>query len=179
MMIMSRLYYYLVLVFVTGSVISFSPSLVCADRLTKLETEMMALNSRFDDFRDAMNKRFEDLQHNMNKRFDDMNNRFDDMNNRIDDMNKRIDDTNKRIDDMMFWLQFIAGMLVLMIAGLVAQWLMMWKKVFKAEAITEHLKETAVEKDRVIVLQRQEIDLLKDSIAEIRKQLQMPEMASA
>ena len=50
-----------------------------------------------------------------------------------------------------------------MIAGIIAQWLLMWRKLIKIETkVEEHLAET--EKDRLITFQREEIEMLKSRL---------------
>ncbi|MFQ6042238.1 MAG: hypothetical protein ACE5PV_15390, partial [Candidatus Poribacteria bacterium] len=66
--------------------------------------------------------RLEDGQKALNQRIDDMNKRFD-------DMNKRFDDINKRFGDLQFWLQLVFGVVALMLAGLIAHWLLMWRRL--------------------------------------------------
>ena len=141
------------------------------ERLIRLEEGQKALNQRIDELRDslrremiarfaAVDQRFASIDQrfaSIDQRFDDMNKRFDDMNKRFDN---RFDDINKRFDDLQFWLQLVFGAVVLMFAGLIAQWLLMWRRLIKIETkVEEHLAET--EKDRLIALQREEIEMLK------------------
>jgi len=108
------------------------------ERLIRLEVGQKALNQRIDDFRQDTNTRFAAID----KRFDDINNRF---------------------DDLQFWLQLTFGAIVLVIAGIIAQWLLMWRKLIKIETkVEEHLAET--EKDRLITFQREEIEMLKSRL---------------
>ncbi len=82
--------------------------------------------------------RLEEGQKNLEKSLEDfrseMNTRFNDMNTRFSDMNTRFSDVNKRFDDLRFWLQFILGTVVLILGGLVAQWMLFWKRLSQVEA---------------------------------------------
>ena len=49
-----------------------------------------------------------------------------DLSGRFDGVSSRFDDVNRRFDDLQFWLQTFFGAVVV-IGGLVAQWLLMWK----------------------------------------------------
>lgn len=70
---------------------------------------------------------------------------------------------NRRFDDFRFWLPLILGALVLLIGGLIAQWLLMWRRLIRVDtALTHHLADA--EKDRLIAFQREEIQLLKDRL---------------
>jgi len=86
---------------------------------------------------------------------------------RIDDLHRRIDDLradiNRRFDDFRFWLQFILGALVLIMGGLIAQWLMMWRRLIRVDtALTHHMADS--EKDQLLAFQREEIRLLKERL---------------
>jgi len=122
-------------------------------------------NKRIDDLRQDMNQRFGDI----NQRFNDINRRFNDINRRFDDINQRFDDMNQRFDDLRFWLQIALGMLALVIAGLVGQFLLIWRRLVKVELKLEnHLAET--EKDRLIAFQREEIEMLKAQLDKLKVQ---------
>jgi len=134
------------------------------ERLIRLEEGQKALNQRLDstnkridDFRQDTNTRFAELRQDMNERFANLEKSVDE---RFNSVNERFDSINKRFDDLQFWLQLIFGAVVLVLAGLIAQWLLMWRKLIKVEtAVEEHLAET--EKDRLIAFQREEIEMLK------------------
>ncbi len=166
MMNMTNLKIFIISIFfVSITIISFSnpaygeekkPSSI-EETLIRLEEGQKAINQRID----ATNKRIDD----MNKRIDDLR---QDMNSQIgglrQDMNSQIgnlrQNMNERFADLHFWLQIIFGAVVLVIAGLIAQWLLMWQRLIGVETkVKEHLAET--EKDRLIVFQREEIEMLK------------------
>jgi len=95
------------------------------------------------------------------------------LNQRIEDTNRRIDDLrqdmNQRFADLHFWLQIVIAMLALVIAGLIAQFLLVWQRLVRVESkVEEHLAET--EKDRLIVFQRGEIDMLKARLDKLEAQ---------
>lgn len=108
--------------------------------------------------------RLEEGQRSLERRIDDLNQRIGDVNRslgqRIDDLRA---DINRRFDDFQFWLQFILGALVLIIGGLIAQWLMMWQRLIRVDtALTHHLADA--EKDQLLAFQREEIRLLKERL---------------
>lgn len=99
----------------------------------------------------------------LNQRIDDMNQRIDDLIHSID---KRFEGMDKRFGDLQFWLQFIFGVQVLILGGLIAQWLLMWKRIIGTEKILQiHLAEK--EEKELISLQREEISLLKDRLGRL------------
>ncbi len=75
--------------------------------------------------------RLEEGQKNLEKSLEDFRS---EMNTRFNDMNTRFSDVNKRFDDLRFWLQFILGTVVLILGGLVAQWMLFWKRLSQVEA---------------------------------------------
>jgi len=60
---------------------------------------------------------------------------------RINDLrdgnDKRFDAIDKRFDDLQFWLQFILGVVVATLGGMIVQWMVMWKRMSLVEAMTE------------------------------------------
>jgi septal ring factor EnvC (AmiA/AmiB activator) len=158
---------------------AFAQKLNPEARLTRIEqdiavikTELKAVNQRIDDFRADVNKRFEELRADTNKRFEelraDTNKRFEelraDTNKRFGelraDTNKRFDDMNRRFDTLERWLQWIFTSSVLVLLSMVGGGIYLWRKETKTEALLDaHLRET--EKDRLITLQREELELLK------------------
>ena len=86
---------------------------------------------------------------------------------RIEDTNRRIDDLrvdmNQRFGDLMFWLQMTFGAVLVVMGGLIAQWLVMWRRLIRLDILlADHLRET--EKDRLLAFQREEIEVLKQRI---------------
>jgi vacuolar-type H+-ATPase subunit I/STV1 len=129
-------------------------------------------NKRIDDFRADVNKRFEELRADTNKRFEelraDTNKRFEelrtDTNKRFEelrtDTSKRFDDLNRRLDTLERWLQWIFTSSVLVLLSMVGGGVYLWRKETRTETLlADHLRET--EKDRLIALQREELELLK------------------
>lgn len=163
---MTNLKFFIISIFfVSITIISFSnpaygeeekPSSI-EETLIRLEEGQKALSQHLEEGLKALNQRIDDT----NKRIDDTNKRIDDLRQ---DMNSQIgnlrQDMNERFADLHFWLQIIFGAVVLVIAGLIAQWLLMWQRLIGVETkVKEHLAET--EKDRLIVFQREEIEMLK------------------
>ncbi|MFQ6041044.1 MAG: hypothetical protein ACE5PV_09320 [Candidatus Poribacteria bacterium] len=162
-----------VIIIALMSIVSFSAIAVekptIEERLIRLEEGQKRLNQRLED----TNKRIDDLRQEMNQRFGDINQRFGDINQRFEDTNKRIADLqqymNQRFDDLRFWLQIALGMLVLIIAGLVGQFLLIWRRLVKVESkVEDHLAET--EKNRLIAFQREEIEMLKARLDKLEAQ---------
>lgn len=64
--------------------------------------------------------RLEEGQNSLEKRFEDLRSEM-----------------NARFDDLRFWLQFILGTLVLILGGLIAQWMLLWKRLSQVESRVE------------------------------------------
>lgn len=119
---------------------------------------------RLEEGQKRLEQRIQDINSSLNKRIDDVNNRIDDINTRFvelrQDMNQRFDDMNQRIGDLQLWFQIAAGILLAILAGLIAHIIWIWKRLTKVETrVNGHLAET--EKDRLIVSYREEIEELK------------------
>jgi hypothetical protein len=145
----------MVLIFIVSIVATAAEKPAIEERLIRLEEGQKMLLQRVED----TNKRIEDT----NKRIDDLR---QDMNQRFDDMNRRFDE---RFDDLHFWLQIVLGLLALVIAGFVAQFLLLWQRLVRVESkVEDHLAET--EKDRLIIFQREEIEMLKARLDKLEAQ---------
>ncbi len=88
-------------------------------RLARIEANQLNLEKRFDDLRLYMDKRFEGVDQ------------------RFESIDKRFEAIDKRFDDLRFWLQFILGAMVLMLGAVIAQWMLVWRKVDRIEARVE------------------------------------------
>ncbi|MDZ7261757.1 MAG: hypothetical protein ONB05_06605, partial [candidate division KSB1 bacterium] len=102
------------------------------ERLVRIEANQQNLEKRLEDFRSEINKRFEAID-------------------------KRFEAVDKRFDDLRFWLQFILGAMVLMIGAIVAQWMLVWRKVDRIEARVE---------ERIVIGYREE------EIRELKRRLE-------
>lgn len=78
--------------------------------------------------------RIEANQVNLEKRLDE---RFNFIDQRFESMDKRFEAVDKRFDDLRFWLQFILGAMILMLGAVIAQWMLVWRKVDRIEARVE------------------------------------------
>ena len=105
------------------------------ERLVRLEEGQKALAQRSDD----TNQRIDDLRADMNSRFTDM----------------RVD-MNSRFDDLLFWIQMLFGLVAVVIAGLVAQWLLIWQRLIRLET-TVHDQLQVTQRDQLVVQLRQEL----------------------
>lgn len=56
---------------------------------------------------------------------------------RFEFIDQRFEAVDKRFDDLRFWLQFILGAMVLTLAAVIAQWMLVWRKVDRIEARVE------------------------------------------
>jgi len=166
---MTNLKIFIIAIFFLSIIISFSnpaygeeknPSSI-EETLIRLEEGQKALSQRLEDGLKTLNQRIDDT----NKRIDDLR---QDMNSQIGSLRQDIytqvgnlrEDMNERFADLNFWLQITFGAVVLVIAGLIAQWLLMWKRLIRVDTkVEEHLAET--EKDRLIAFQHEEIEMLK------------------
>jgi len=144
----------LMLIVVLGwTFIAFAQSPSVETRLIRLEEGQKSLDKRFDD----LNMRLSDLRSEMNTRFAELR----------EDMNKRFEAQDKRFDTLTFWFQLIMGALVVIIGGLVGQWLFLWRRVIHVESVVEgHLKET--EKDLLLGYYRKELDELKHEVNKLK-----------
>jgi len=152
------------------------------ERLIRLEEGQKRLGQRIEDINGSLNKRIDNVNNSLSKRIDDTNKRIDDLrkemntrfselrqdmnkgferiNQRFEDMNQRFGDMNQRIGDLQLWFQIAAGILLAVLAGLIAHIIWIWKRLTKVETrVNGHLAET--EKDRLIVSYREEIEELK------------------
>jgi len=130
------------------------------ERLIRLEEGQTRLAQRIEDMNNSLNKRIDDV----NKRIDDVNGRIDDINTRFaelrQDMNQRFEDMNQRIDDLYLLSQIAVGVLAVVLAGLIAHIIWIWKRLTEIETkVKDHLSEA--EKDRLIASYREEIEKLK------------------
>ena len=73
------------------------------------------------------------MRREMIARFAAVDQRFASIDQHFASIDQRFDDINKRFDDLQFWLQLVFGAVVLMFAGLIAQWLLMWRRLIKIE----------------------------------------------
>jgi len=96
------------------------------------------------------------LEKRMDERFEAIDKRFEAIDKRFEDIDKRFEDINKRFDDLRFWLQFILGAMVLILGAVIAQWMLVWRKVDRIEARVE---------ERIIIGYRvEEMEHLKNRI---------------
>ncbi|MBI4778821.1 hypothetical protein HY792_07895 [Candidatus Desantisbacteria bacterium] len=126
-----------------------SPSGSIEVRLTKIEL-------RLDSIEQQMNQRFVAMERSMDQRFAAMERSID-----------------RRFADMMFWLQIIFSTMVIGIGSLIVQWFIMWKKIIWCDTRLEtHLKlPENPEKDKLIDVQREEIDVLKGLLNDFQQRL--------
>ncbi|MDI6791338.1 MAG: hypothetical protein QME81_00500 [bacterium] len=115
-----------------------------------LDQRMIRLEIMLEERFKAIDQRFEAID----QRFEAIDQRFEAVNQRIDDMKSSV---NQRFDDLRFWLQTIIGVLALILGGMAAQWILMWRRLVKVEAVQEehqkvHVKEE--ESNRLVELIR-------------------------
>jgi uncharacterized protein YlxW (UPF0749 family) len=112
--------------------------------------------------------RLEEGQKSLDKRFDDLNTRVSDLRSEVNTRFAELrEDMNKRFDTMEFWFQLVMGTLVLIIGGLVSQWLFLWRRVIRVEtSFDDHLKET--EKDMLLGFYRKELEELKQEVNRLK-----------
>lgn len=133
------------------------------ERLIRLEEGQKALNQRIDDLIISIDRRFEAVD----KRFEAVDKKFDDLtnsvNNRFEDINRRLDDVNST---MRFWFQTMTIILIAILSGIIAQIILFWRRLVTVEiTVKDHLAET--EKDKVIILYREEMDTVKKRLARL------------
>jgi hypothetical protein len=135
------------------TIVAFGQSPSVEARLIRLEEGQKSLDKRFDD----LNARLGDLRSEMNTRFAELR----------EDMNKRFEAQDKRFDTLEFWFQLIMGALVVIIGGLISQWVFLWRRVVHVETVVEgHLKET--EKDLLLGYYRKELEELKHEVNKLK-----------
>jgi cell division protein FtsB len=141
-----RLIKLLIIALLCGSATAFGQASSTEARLIRLEEGQKSLDKRFDD----LNTRLGDLRSEMNTRFTELR-----------------EDVNTRFDTMEFWFQLVMGTLVLIIGGLVSQWLFLWRRVIQIETVVDkHLKET--EKDVLLGFYRKELEELKQEVNKLK-----------
>lgn len=96
----------------------------------------------------SLQQQSDQLREEMNQRFKVVDQRFDDMNRRIDD---RFDDMNRRFDDLMALIQILIGALVLVLGGMLAWLIAIWRRLVRVE-----------ERQRAFETQDDEIKFLKE-----------------
>ncbi|MDZ7260858.1 MAG: hypothetical protein ONB05_01885 [candidate division KSB1 bacterium] len=69
---------------------------------------------------EAVDKRIDDLRTDTNTRFGELRS-----------------DMNRRFEIMQFWLQLVFGAILVILGGLVSQWLLIWKRLIKVEATVQ------------------------------------------
>jgi len=154
-------------VFSVNAVNSSDKPAAIEEKLIRLEESQKALVQRIEDINNSLNKRIDDLREETSTGFanlrQDMDQRFEGVNQKFESMNQRFEGINQRFEDLYFWLQIIITLLIAIIAGLIAQFLWIWRRLVKVETqVEEHLAET--EKDRLISSYREEIEKLKARI---------------
>lgn len=107
------------------------------ERLARIEINLSNLDKRLDDLRLYMDKRFEGVD-------------------------QRFESIDKRFDDLRFWLQFILGAMILILGAVLAQWMLVWRKVDRIEARVE---------ERIVIGDRIE------EMEELKKRLERVEAA--
>jgi len=71
---------------------------------------------------------------NLEKRLDE---HFEFIDQRFEAVDRRFEAVDKRFDDLRFWLQFILGAMILTLGAVIAQWMLVWRKVDRIEARVE------------------------------------------
>ncbi len=133
---MKRFRYLLVLSFIFGIIQYANAQKSIEDRLSNLEKGQI----RLEEGQKALNQRIDDLNQRVEEGQKALNQRIDDLNQRVEDLRGYID---KRFSDLNMWLQFIFGAMVCVIAGLVTQWIFMWRKISQLDTVLAmHLKES-------------------------------------
>ncbi|MFH1859971.1 MAG: hypothetical protein ABH870_03015 [bacterium] len=121
-------------------------------RLAKIEARLDSIEQQMEQRFAAMNQQFVAMEKSMDQRFAD------------------IQRSIQRFVDMMFWLQIILSAMVIGIGSLIVQWFIMWKKIIWCDTrLEQHLKSP--EKDRLIDVQREEIDVLKNLLGDLQQRL--------
>ncbi|MDZ7261577.1 MAG: hypothetical protein ONB05_05665 [candidate division KSB1 bacterium] len=83
-------------------------------------------------------------------------------------MNNRFENVNNRFDDVMTWLQIMTAVLGLVLTGIFATLLVMWRKVVTVESF---VKETFrfEERERAMIFQDERIRRLEEEVRAIRE----------
>ena len=138
------------------------PGLVNSQELKKSSIEERLI--RIEASQQNLEKRFDDLGLYIDRRFEGVDKRFESVDNQIISLDKRFEAIDKRFDDLRYWLQFILGAMVLMLGAIIAQWMLVWRKVDRIEASVE---------GRIVIGYREE------EIREMRKRIETLEAALA
>lgn len=130
-----------------------SPSGSVEVRLAKIEARLDSLEQQINKQFAAMEQRFIAMEKSTDQRFAAMERSID-----------------RRFADMMFWLQIIFSTMVIGIGSLIVQWFIMWKKIIWCDTrLEQHLK--CPDKDKLIDVQKEEIDILKGLINDFQQRL--------
>jgi len=149
----------MLLIIFSWPIVALAQSSSSEARLIRLEEGQKSLDKRFDDLNTRFDTRLGDLRTEMNTRFTELR----------ADMNTRFEAQDKRFDTLTFWFQLIMGALIVIIGGLVSQWLFLWRRVIHVETVVEgHLKET--EKDLLLGYYRKELEELKSEVNKLKTQ---------
>ena len=115
-----------------------------------------------DDLKQSTQQQIADLRRDMNQRFEQVDQRFADlrrdMDQRFEQVDRRFDDMNRRFDDVMRLLQILIGALVLVLGGMLAWLIAIWRRLVRVE-----------ERQRTFETQDDEIKFLKESYGRLQE----------
>lgn len=127
------------------------------ESLAELKTGQQALQQQINDLKQSTQQQINDLKQSTQQQIDDLRR---EMNQRFDDMNRRFDDMNRRFDDVMTLLQILAGALVLVLGGMLAWLVAIWRRLVRVE-----------ERQRAFETQDDEIKFLKENYSRLHEML--------
>lgn len=109
------------------------------ESLAELKAGQHSLQQQMDDLKQSTQQQIDTLRQEMNRRFDDMNRRF---------------------DDVMTLLQILTGALVLVLGGMLAWLVAIWRRLVRVE-----------ERQRAFETQDDEIKFLKENYSRLHDML--------
>jgi ribosome recycling factor len=132
------------------------------ESLAELKAGQQTLQQQITDLKESTQRQTSDFRQDTQRQINDlrqeMNIRFDDMSRRFDDMSRRFDDLNRRFDDVTTLLQLLIGALVVVLGGMLAWLIAIWRRLARVE-----------ERQKAFETQDDEIKFLKESIGRLHE----------
>jgi len=120
------------------------------ESLAELKTGQQALQQQINDLKQSTQQQINDLKQSTQQQIDDLRR----------EMNQRFDDMNRRFDDLMRLLQILTGALVLVLGGMLAWLVAIWRRLVRVE-----------ERQRAFETQDDEIKFLKENYSRLHEML--------
>lgn len=128
------------------------------EALAELKAGQQTLQQQINDLKQSTQQQIEDLRRDMNQRFENVDQRFNDLQQDMDQrFNDLRQDMNQRFNDVMTLLQILIGILVLVLGGMLAWLMVIWRRLVQEE------------KQEVFRVQADDIKFLKESSGRLQE----------